>query len=324
MRRLQSANEKRRYWKIVVSECNKCTYQGSSTIYKLPHNIRLCKLRSWTHDEQMSTVMLSPSLLYTHCSYIVHSPSLLCSSCSYATVAFHVVQSLHLRRIVFPVKRRSHWGGQFSVVQPSICFRLGLCVCVNNSYGGNMGERAKSTRCIMPPIKHCSFIHNFFTCYLCLSACHWEDPYIALFVFRLTWHTIEQFPIRFLFVQLACNARLCGTRTLEFAFRCCVGATTFNFLWISMSWVGDIYIYRERDIHILICYPSSISLYCFQESFFVILVFMYLSTCMGLACLYLLLLFLCVVMDSTLLPDWVNEPACDSVRISCRSVMLRI
>ena len=43
---------------------------------------------------------------------------------------------------------------------------------------------------------------------------------------------------------------------------------------------------------------------------------------MGLACLYLLLLFLCVVMDSTLLPDWLIEPPYDSVRISCRSVVL--
>ena len=51
---------------------------------------------------------------------------------------------------------------------------------------------------------------------------------------------------------------------------------------------------------------------------------MYLSTCMGLACLYLLLLVLWVVMDSTLRPDRVNEPAFDSVRISCRSVVLRI
>ena len=58
---------------------------------------------------------------------------------------------------------------------------------------------------------------------------------------------------------------------------------------------------------------------------FAILVFMYLLTCMGLACLNLLLVFLCVVMDSTLLFDdaFFYLPA-DNVRISCRSVVLRI
>ena len=45
---------------------------------------------------------------------------------------------------------------------------------------------------------------------------------------------------------------------------------------------------------------------------------------MGLACLNLLLVFLCVVMDSTLLPDWLIEAPHGRVRISCRSVVLRI
>ena len=56
--------------------------------------------------------------------------------------------------------------------------------------------------------------------------------------------------------------------------------------------------------------------------FFVILVFMHLFTCMGLACLYLLLLFLSVVMDSTRLPDRFIEPDYDNVCISCWLVVL--
>ena len=57
-----------------------------------------CKLRTRTHDEQLSTVMLSPSLLYTHCSYS-DSPSLLCSSCSY------VMKGIRISNMKMPSKR---------------------------------------------------------------------------------------------------------------------------------------------------------------------------------------------------------------------------